>query len=119
MGIDLFCLLQDSRLVYKHFATLYFVLVFNSSENELAMLDLIQGTFKIICDGLVTTRVVLCTTLLGQSFSISCTTVSLSSKEYFLCKYYLHAYKASIRTLVLLGTSSFKLDGILLCFGIL
>ncbi|CAK9324005.1 unnamed protein product [Citrullus colocynthis] len=32
----------DSRLVYKHFATLYFVLVFNSSENELAMLDLIQ-----------------------------------------------------------------------------
>ncbi|KAL0540296.1 hypothetical protein IC582_024531 [Cucumis melo] len=34
---------SDSRLVYKHFATLYFVLVFNSSENELAMLDLIQG----------------------------------------------------------------------------
>ncbi|XP_023003840.1 AP-3 complex subunit sigma-like [Cucurbita maxima] len=33
----------DSRLVYKHFATLYFVFVFNSSENELAMLDLIQG----------------------------------------------------------------------------
>ncbi|CAN1225296.1 AP-3 complex subunit sigma [Linum perenne] len=32
----------DSRLVYKHFATLYFVFVFDSSENELAMLDLIQ-----------------------------------------------------------------------------
>ncbi|OMO84414.1 hypothetical protein COLO4_22079 [Corchorus olitorius] len=32
----------DSRLVYKHFATLYFVLVFDSSENELAVLDLIQ-----------------------------------------------------------------------------
>ncbi|KAL1336937.1 AP-3 complex subunit sigma isoform X1 [Arachis hypogaea] len=32
----------DSRLVYKHFATLYFVLIFDSSENELAMLDLIQ-----------------------------------------------------------------------------
>jgi AP-3 complex subunit sigma len=34
--------LQDSRLVYKHYATLYFVLVFDGSENELAMLDLIQ-----------------------------------------------------------------------------
>ncbi|KAL0659007.1 hypothetical protein Bca4012_079592 [Brassica carinata] len=34
----------DSRLVYKHYATLYFVLVFDGSENELAMLDLIQGT---------------------------------------------------------------------------
>ncbi|KAB5556866.1 hypothetical protein DKX38_007775 [Salix brachista] len=33
----------DSRLVYKHYATLYFVIVFDSSENELAMLDLIQG----------------------------------------------------------------------------
>lgn len=38
--------LQDSRLVYKHYATLYFVLVFDSSENELAMLDLIQGIFN-------------------------------------------------------------------------
>ncbi|KAH9711436.1 AP-3 complex subunit sigma [Citrus sinensis] len=32
-----------TRLVYKHFATLYFVFIFDSSENELAMLDLIQG----------------------------------------------------------------------------
>lgn len=40
------CFLQDTRLVYKHFATLYFVFVFDSSENELAMLDLIQGTFQ-------------------------------------------------------------------------
>ncbi|KAI7754445.1 hypothetical protein M8C21_004708 [Ambrosia artemisiifolia] len=32
----------DSRLVYKLFATLYFVFVFDSSENELAMFDLIQ-----------------------------------------------------------------------------
>lgn len=31
--------------MYKHFATLYFVFVFDSSENELAMLDLIQGVF--------------------------------------------------------------------------
>lgn len=38
-------LLQDARLVYKHFATLYFVLIFDGSENELAMLDLIQGRF--------------------------------------------------------------------------
>ncbi|EOX90575.1 Clathrin adaptor complex small chain family protein [Theobroma cacao] len=34
----------DSCLVYKHFVTLYFVLVFDSSENELAELDLIQGS---------------------------------------------------------------------------
>ncbi|XP_021594156.1 AP-3 complex subunit sigma [Manihot esculenta] len=32
----------DSRLVYKHYATLYFVFVFDTSENELAVLDLIQ-----------------------------------------------------------------------------
>ncbi|XP_071693884.1 AP-3 complex subunit sigma-like [Rutidosis leptorrhynchoides] len=32
----------DSRLVYKLYATLYFVFVFDSSENELAMFDLIQ-----------------------------------------------------------------------------
>nr|GMN35163.1 hypothetical protein TIFTF001_048427 [Ficus carica] len=35
----------DTRLVYKHYATLYFVFLFDSSENELAMLDLIQGAF--------------------------------------------------------------------------
>lgn len=40
-----FFIFQDSRIVYKHFATLYFVFVFDSSENELAMLDLIQGVF--------------------------------------------------------------------------
>ncbi|GMY11528.1 AP-3 complex subunit sigma [Fagus crenata] len=47
----------DSRLVYKHYATLYFVLVFDSSENELAMLDLIQvfvetldKCFKNVCE---------------------------------------------------------------------
>ncbi|GAA0151395.1 hypothetical protein Leryth_019017 [Lithospermum erythrorhizon] len=32
----------DARLVYKTYATLYFVFVFDSSENELAMLDLMQ-----------------------------------------------------------------------------
>ncbi|KAB2094710.1 hypothetical protein ES319_A02G178900v1 [Gossypium barbadense] len=48
----------DSRLVYNHFATLYFVVVFDSSENELAMLDLIQllvqqtleRCFKNVCE---------------------------------------------------------------------
>uniref|UniRef100_A0A2P2JIH0 AP complex subunit sigma n=1 Tax=Rhizophora mucronata TaxID=61149 RepID=A0A2P2JIH0_RHIMU len=34
-----------TRLAYKHYATLYFVFAFDSSENELAMFDLIQGTF--------------------------------------------------------------------------
>ncbi|GLU19889.1 hypothetical protein SLE2022_361120 [Rubroshorea leprosula] len=47
----------DSCLVYKHLATLYFVFVFDSSENELAMLDLIQvfvetldKCFKNVCE---------------------------------------------------------------------
>ncbi|KAG1366710.1 AP-3 complex subunit sigma [Cocos nucifera] len=46
-----------TQLVYKHFATLYFVFVFDSAENELAMLDLIQvfvetldRCFKNVCE---------------------------------------------------------------------
>ncbi|XP_044370664.1 AP-3 complex subunit sigma isoform X2 [Triticum aestivum] len=46
-----------TRLVYKHLATLYFVFVFDSSENELAMLDLVQvfvetlnRCFKNVCE---------------------------------------------------------------------
>lgn len=34
-------------MVYKHLATLYFVFVFDNSENELAMLDLVQGNMAI------------------------------------------------------------------------
>ncbi|KAK8949534.1 AP-3 complex subunit sigma [Platanthera zijinensis] len=48
---------EDTRLVYKHLATMYFVFVFDSSENELAMLDLIQvfvetleKCFKNVCE---------------------------------------------------------------------
>ncbi|XP_068668504.1 AP-3 complex subunit sigma [Aristolochia californica] len=48
---------QDSRLVYKHYATLYFIFVFDSCENDLAMLDLIQvfvetldKCFKNVCE---------------------------------------------------------------------
>ncbi|XP_021837295.2 AP-3 complex subunit sigma-like [Spinacia oleracea] len=47
----------DSQLVYKHYATLYFVFVYDSAENELAMLDLIQvfvetldKCFKNVCE---------------------------------------------------------------------
>ncbi|XP_047085687.1 AP-3 complex subunit sigma-like [Lolium rigidum] len=46
-----------TKLVYKHLATLYFVFVFDSSENELAMLDLVQvfvetlnRCFKNVCE---------------------------------------------------------------------
>ncbi|XP_039779144.1 AP-3 complex subunit sigma-like isoform X1 [Panicum virgatum] len=46
-----------TKMVYKHLATLYFVFVFDSSENELAMLDLIQvfvetldRCFKNVCE---------------------------------------------------------------------
>ncbi|XP_019173062.1 PREDICTED: AP-3 complex subunit sigma-like [Ipomoea nil] len=48
---------SDTQLVYKHYATLYFVLLFDNSENELAMLDLIQvlvetldRCFKNVCE---------------------------------------------------------------------
>ncbi|THU70599.1 hypothetical protein C4D60_Mb08t26690 [Musa balbisiana] len=48
---------SGTRLVYKHLATLYFVFVFDSCENELAMLDLIQvlvetldRCFKNVCE---------------------------------------------------------------------
>lgn len=37
---------QDTKLVYKHFATLYFVFVIDSAESELGILDLIQGMFS-------------------------------------------------------------------------
>ncbi|GJN30796.1 hypothetical protein PR202_gb19133 [Eleusine coracana subsp. coracana] len=39
---------QGTKMVYKHLATLYFVFVFDSSENELAMLDLIQDETHFI-----------------------------------------------------------------------
>ncbi|CAN6477534.1 unnamed protein product [Victoria cruziana] len=46
-----------TKLVYKHYATLYFVFIFDSCENELAMLDLIQvfvetldKCFKNVCE---------------------------------------------------------------------
>lgn len=46
-----------TKMVYKHLATLYFVFVFDSSENELAMLDLVQvfvetldRCFKNVCE---------------------------------------------------------------------
>lgn len=40
---ELLLLLQDTKLVYKHFATLYFVFIIDSAESELGILDLIQG----------------------------------------------------------------------------
>ncbi|KAI0237169.1 Sigma-adaptin 3A, partial [Massospora cicadina] len=33
---------SDTRIVYRHYATLYFVLVADASESGLGMLDLIQ-----------------------------------------------------------------------------
>ncbi|KAK6163841.1 hypothetical protein DH2020_000705 [Rehmannia glutinosa] len=39
----------DGRLVYKTFATLYFVFIFDNSKNELAMLDLMQGMHCRLC----------------------------------------------------------------------
>uniref|UniRef100_M0ZJ81 AP complex subunit sigma n=1 Tax=Solanum tuberosum TaxID=4113 RepID=M0ZJ81_SOLTU len=36
----------DARLVYKTYATLHILFIFDSSENELAMLDLMQGLHR-------------------------------------------------------------------------
>ena len=35
-------ILADSKIVYRHYATLYFVFLVDSSESELGILDLIQ-----------------------------------------------------------------------------
>ncbi|BFI04552.1 AP-3 complex subunit sigma [Marchantia polymorpha subsp. ruderalis] len=47
----------DTKLVYRHFATLYFVFVINKAESELGILDLIQvfvetldKNFKNVCE---------------------------------------------------------------------
>lgn len=65
--------MQDVRLVYKTFATLYFIFVFDSAENELAMLDLMQGAtlFNLLCSIILRD----CSTLL---FHLS----KLSNKKY-------------------------------------
>uniref|UniRef100_A0A671R2K6 AP-3 complex subunit sigma-1 n=1 Tax=Sinocyclocheilus anshuiensis TaxID=1608454 RepID=A0A671R2K6_9TELE len=36
---------SDNKLIYRHYATLYFVFCVDSSESELGILDLIQVTF--------------------------------------------------------------------------
>merc|ERR1712034_241121 len=33
---------KDTRLIYRHYATLYFIFICDSSESELGILDLIQ-----------------------------------------------------------------------------
>jgi len=37
---------SDYKLIYRHYATLYFVFCVDSSESELGILDLIQVTFS-------------------------------------------------------------------------
>ncbi|KAK3252541.1 AP-3 complex subunit sigma-2 [Cymbomonas tetramitiformis] len=48
---------KDSRLIYRHFATLYFIVICDSSESELGILDLIQvmvetldKNFESVCE---------------------------------------------------------------------
>jgi hypothetical protein len=38
---------QDTRVIYRHYATLYFVFVVDESESELGILDLIQVTLPL------------------------------------------------------------------------
>ena len=37
---------SDTRVIYRHYATLYFVFVVDESESELGILDLIQVSGK-------------------------------------------------------------------------
>uniref|UniRef100_A0A672YT22 Adaptor related protein complex 3 subunit sigma 2 n=1 Tax=Sphaeramia orbicularis TaxID=375764 RepID=A0A672YT22_9TELE len=39
---------SDYKLIYRHYATLYFVFCVDSSESELGILDLIQVTFSLL-----------------------------------------------------------------------
>ncbi|KAJ9084109.1 Sigma-adaptin 3A [Entomophthora muscae] len=39
---------SDTRIVYRHYATLYFVFVVDSSESDLGMLDLIQIFVEVL-----------------------------------------------------------------------
>ena len=48
---------QDTKLIYRHFATLYFVVLCDRSESELGILDLIQvyvetldRSFESVCE---------------------------------------------------------------------
>ncbi|KAF8945493.1 AP-3 complex subunit sigma-1, partial [Haplosporangium bisporale] len=48
---------QDTRVIYRHYATLYFVFVVDESESELGILDLIQvfvesldRSFENVCE---------------------------------------------------------------------
>lgn len=38
---------QDTKLIYRHFATLFFVVLCDKSESELGILDLIQGASPV------------------------------------------------------------------------
>eukprot|EP00449_Zooxanthella_nutricula_P013461 CAMPEP_0198509022 /NCGR_PEP_ID=MMETSP1462-20131121/13317_1 /TAXON_ID=1333877 /ORGANISM="Brandtodinium nutriculum, Strain RCC3387" /LENGTH=163 /DNA_ID=CAMNT_0044238317 /DNA_START=74 /DNA_END=563 /DNA_ORIENTATION=- len=38
----------DHKIIYRHFATLYFILVADSAENELGVLDLIQVFVQVL-----------------------------------------------------------------------
>lgn len=41
---------SDNKLIYRHYATLYFVFCVDSSESELGILDLIQvSVFALYC----------------------------------------------------------------------
>lgn len=40
---------SDYKLIYRHYATLYFVFCVDSSESELGILDLIQVCIHLFC----------------------------------------------------------------------
>jgi AP-3 complex subunit sigma len=41
---------KDTRVIYRHYATLYFVFVVDESESELGILDLIQVSRASLCE---------------------------------------------------------------------
>lgn len=64
---------QDTKLIYRHFATLYFIVLCDKSESELGILDLIQGTpVPVALETHLTRAVAVYVETLDRSFESVC-----------------------------------------------
>ena len=48
MGYSLTAFGKDTKLIYRHYATLYFVIAVDNAESELGILDLIQVFVEVL-----------------------------------------------------------------------
>ena len=63
---------QDTKLIYRHFATLYFVVLCDKSESELGILDLIQGASVALLSSSSLSRSAVYVETLDRSFESVC-----------------------------------------------